>query len=133
MLIQKLDEAIRGVCPINHISIEDEDDLSTVNINFKDEATAQQKSDAQAVVEAFVYNEVKTYTPEEFFDEFTQEQWSAIKTKIKEGDINLEYLFDRLRVVDGVSADSQKTIVGVNYILSLGIINQDDVDRILGA
>ena len=48
-----LDNQINAVCPINGVAIGDAISKSTWRIDFKPEATAQQRSDAQAVVAAF--------------------------------------------------------------------------------
>lgn len=53
MLSAKLDAAIKAVCPIHGISIGRKEDKSTWRLVFKDEATAEQKAKAQAVVDAF--------------------------------------------------------------------------------
>ena len=45
MRLHKLDEAIRAICPIDGLD-------SNGNISFKDEATTQQRADAQALVAA---------------------------------------------------------------------------------
>ena len=49
----KLDQAIKAVCPIDGVSIGRKDDKLTWRIDFKPEATAQQLTNAQAVVDAF--------------------------------------------------------------------------------
>ncbi len=53
IVTSKLNAAIEAVCPIHGVSIGRKDDKATWRIDFKDEATAQQRADAQAVVEAF--------------------------------------------------------------------------------
>ena len=52
-MINKLDAAIRAVCPIHGVSIGKKDDKSTWRIDFKDEATTEQGASAQAVIDAF--------------------------------------------------------------------------------
>jgi len=52
-VIVVLDQQIKVVCPIDGVSLGRKDDKSTWRIDFKPEATAQQRTDAQAVVEAF--------------------------------------------------------------------------------
>ena len=52
-MINKLDAAIRAVCPIHGVSIGKKDDKSTWRIDFKDEATTEQRASAQAVIDAF--------------------------------------------------------------------------------
>lgn len=53
MITQRLDAAIKEVCPINGVSIGRPDDKATWRIDFAQSATAQQRADAAAVVEAF--------------------------------------------------------------------------------
>lgn len=53
MISAKLDAAIKAVCPIHGISIGRKDDKSTWRIDFKDEASAQERAAAQAVLNAF--------------------------------------------------------------------------------
>lgn len=48
-----LDLVIRAKCPIDGVSIGDQNDKSTWRIDFQPTATAQQRADAQAVVDAF--------------------------------------------------------------------------------
>ena len=48
-----LDQRLKAVAPVGGISIGDSRDKSTWRIDFKPEATAQQRADAQAVVAAF--------------------------------------------------------------------------------
>ena len=49
----KLDAAIKSVCPIHGVSIGRKDDKTTWRIDFKDEATAEQRASAQAVFDTF--------------------------------------------------------------------------------
>ena len=49
----RLDAAIKAVCPIDGVSIGHRDDRSTWRIDFREEATAQQRAAAQAVLDAF--------------------------------------------------------------------------------
>lgn len=49
----RLDEAVKAVCPIFGVSIGLPGDKTTWRISFKDEATAEQRAAAQAVVDAF--------------------------------------------------------------------------------
>lgn len=57
MIAQKLNAAIAAVCPIHGVSIGVSSgrvaDKATWRIDFKDEATTQQKAAAQAALEAF--------------------------------------------------------------------------------
>lgn len=53
MIAQKLDAAIKVVCPIFGVSIGRPDDKSTWRIDFEAQATSQQRSAAQAVLAAF--------------------------------------------------------------------------------
>lgn len=69
-------------------------------------------------------------TPDEFFTEFTFDQWRAIKTA-SITDPQIEYLLDKLRVVQIVDPASPTTIQGINYLVSQQLINQSDADRIL--
>lgn len=49
----KIDVAISAVAPIHGVSIGNVDDKKTWRIDFKDEATPEQRAAAQAVIEAF--------------------------------------------------------------------------------
>jgi hypothetical protein len=51
--IAKLDAAIKAVCPIHGVSIGRWDDRSTWRIDFKGEATPEQRAAAQSVVDSF--------------------------------------------------------------------------------
>jgi hypothetical protein len=53
MIAAKLDAALRSVCPIDGVSIGRKDDKATWRIDFKDEATSEQRTAAQAVLDAF--------------------------------------------------------------------------------
>ena len=57
MIAAKLDNAIKIVCPIHGVSIGRRDDKATWRINFKDEATEQQRLAARAVLDAFDANQ----------------------------------------------------------------------------
>ena len=52
-LISKLDVALKAVCPIHGVSIGRETDRSTWRIDFKDEATAEQRAAAGDALAAF--------------------------------------------------------------------------------
>lgn len=52
-LAAKLDAAIKAVCPIHGVSIGRLDDKATWRIDFKDEATPEQRAAAIAVIDAF--------------------------------------------------------------------------------
>jgi len=62
-----LDNKIKEVCPIYGVSVGVEGNSSSVTISFKDEATKEQKIEAQAVVDAFDWNQeiVEPLTAEE--------------------------------------------------------------------
>lgn len=47
MIAEKLDAAIKAVCPIHGVSIGRVDDKAIWRIDFKDEATAEQRSAAR--------------------------------------------------------------------------------------
>lgn len=55
--IIKLDAAIKAVCPITGVSIGDPEDKATWRIDFLPEASTEQQADAQAVVDAFAWND----------------------------------------------------------------------------
>jgi hypothetical protein len=49
----KLDQAIKAVCPIHGVSIGRADDKQTWRIDFKDEATREQREAGQSALTAF--------------------------------------------------------------------------------
>lgn len=51
-----LDEAVKVVCPITGVSIGNRSDKTTWNIDFAEAATPQQRTAAQAVIDAFDVN-----------------------------------------------------------------------------
>ena len=55
--IAKLDQAIKAVCPIAGVSIGRSYDKATWEIQFEPEASAQERSAAYDVLEAFVWDE----------------------------------------------------------------------------
>ena len=59
MIAQKLNAAIAAVCPIYGVSIGRKDDKQTWRIDFKDEATPEQRAAAVAAVDVFVTDPVK--------------------------------------------------------------------------
>jgi len=52
MNLNKLHNAIEAVCPMHSVSIGSENDKTTWQISFKDEATTEEKAAAQAVIDA---------------------------------------------------------------------------------
>jgi len=58
-IASKLNDAIRAVCPIQGVSIGNKDDKQTWRIDFKDEATTEQRAAAADVVDAFTIDPVK--------------------------------------------------------------------------
>lgn len=62
MIATKLYEAVTAVCPIDGVSIGRKDDKSTWRVDFKDEATAEQRAAARAVVDTFVFDEAAEAT-----------------------------------------------------------------------
>jgi hypothetical protein len=58
--ISKLHEDIEAVCPIHGVSVGDPTDKQTWTIHFKDEATGQEQTDAQAVVDGFDWDGEQT-------------------------------------------------------------------------
>lgn len=60
MITQKLTDAISAVAPIHGVSIGRKDDRSTWRLDFKDEATANHRADAQATLLAF---DIAPYDP----------------------------------------------------------------------
>lgn len=61
MSIEKLDAAIKAVCPIHGISVGRIQDKSTWRIDFADEATEAQRALAADVVTAYVWPAQKDY------------------------------------------------------------------------
>lgn len=55
-LVTQLDAAVRTVCPIHGVSIGRKDDKTTWRIDFVDDATPQQRTAAQALIDGFVVN-----------------------------------------------------------------------------
>jgi len=53
MITKKLYFSIAAVCPIAHLSIGDRASKATWRIDYRPEATAKQKADAQKVIDAF--------------------------------------------------------------------------------
>lgn len=53
MITAKLDTAIRAVCPIHGVSIGRAGNKATWRIDFKEEATAEQRAAAQLVLQSF--------------------------------------------------------------------------------
>jgi len=56
-IVLQLHEKIITVCPIHGVSIGRRDDKATWRIDFKDEATEQQRSAARVVLDAFDANQ----------------------------------------------------------------------------
>ena len=52
MNIVDLDVALKAVCPIVGVSIPDRADKSTWVVEFKDEATTEQRAEAQLVIDS---------------------------------------------------------------------------------
>lgn len=52
MNLTRLHELLAAVCPIDGVSIGIQDDKTTWRIDFKDEATADEKAAAQAVIDS---------------------------------------------------------------------------------
>lgn len=52
-MIEQLTKALGQIAPIHGVSIGRRNDKSTWRIDFKDEATAEQRAAAQAVIDAF--------------------------------------------------------------------------------
>jgi len=50
-MLKKIHAAIEEIAPIHGISMPNPEDKTSWVVNFKDEATAQQKADAQAVID----------------------------------------------------------------------------------
>ena len=61
--IVELDQALKAVCPIDGVSIGKSEDKSTWRIDFMPEATDQQKTDASAVMAAFIVAELPPPVP----------------------------------------------------------------------
>lgn len=54
----QLHNEISKVCPIVGVSIGDENDKATWRIDFKNEATKEQKQKAMTILNSFVYEEI---------------------------------------------------------------------------
>lgn len=53
----RLDAAVKAACPILGVSVGTQGDSSSVRINFDPSATTQQRTDAQAAVDAFDWSD----------------------------------------------------------------------------
>ena len=72
----------------------------------------------------------KVYTPSEFFDLFTIEEWRSIKAASKIND-DVEYWLDKLRVTQSVNTTDVNTISGIKQMVSSGLLTQKRADEIL--
>ena len=52
-----LDQLIKAVCPIHGVSFDKLDDKSTWRVDYKDEATSEQKDKAKEIINKFIWND----------------------------------------------------------------------------
>jgi hypothetical protein len=55
MIQFQVQKAVDDVCPNDGVSFPDIDDKTTWRVSFKSESTAQQRTNAQAAIDAFIY------------------------------------------------------------------------------
>lgn len=55
-MLDRLDQAIKAVCPIDGISVSETDEGRRVRIDFQPEATSGRRNAAQAIVDAWDWN-----------------------------------------------------------------------------
>lgn len=81
MNIMKLDEAIKAAAPVTGVHVADPNDRTTWVIDFKPEATSQQKIDAQNILNAFINPPDEIFVPlTKFLSLFTKSEETFIFT-----------------------------------------------------
>lgn len=128
LTIADLDAAIKAVCPIHGVSPRED---GTHRIDFRDDATQEQRLAAEYVVANFDWNAPRPWemSAEEFSDLFTDDELAAIQTSTNPHVIRLRTILQTRR--DPVRQNSQKLIGGIGLLVQLGILTQLRADRIL--
>ena len=124
MQLNKLHNAIEAVCPLHGISIRDASDKTTWSISFKDEATAEERAAAQAVIDAAelsIWNDPITVSSYEFLNRFTQTERTAIRSST---DANVQDFISLVQAAQIVDFSDEKTLEGMACLVSLGLVTE---------
>lgn len=82
---KELHEAIASVCPIDGVSIGDKNDKTKWRVSYKPEATPQQLTAAQGVIDAFVWDE----TPDDPSDSDKRDRTTRVLIKMIADALNI--------------------------------------------
>lgn len=128
LTIADLDIAIKAVCPIDGVS---GSPGGSMRIDYRPEATSEQRSAAEAVLASFDWNASPPWemSAEEFSNLFSDDELAAIQTSTNPHVIRLRTILQTRR--DPVRQDSTKLTDGIGLLVQLGILTQPRADRIL--
>ncbi len=130
--LSKLDAQLKAVAPIHGVSIGKLDDKATWRVDFKPEATAEQRQAAQAVIDAAdvetIFLPPRVWTPFEFFSKFTAAEKKLLKASTDE---NIDDFRTNIALYQVVYPDSPEMQAAMSYLVSLGIITAERKAAIL--
>jgi len=131
MKLNKLHNAITAVCPIHGVSIGDETDKTTWTISFKDEATDEEKTAAQAIIDAVdvsILDDPVTVSSYEFLNRFTSDERAAIRASTNTSVQDFVCLVQAAQIVD---FSDETALEGMAYLVSVGLITEARKNEIL--
>jgi hypothetical protein len=132
MNLFKLHNAIKKVCPIHGVSIgKDVTDKTKWQISFKDEATADQRTAAQGIIDAAelsILDDPVTVSSYEFLNRFTQAERIAIRAST---DVYVQDFITLVQAAQVVNTSNETMIAGMAYLVTLGLLTSERKDEIL--
>jgi len=131
MQLNKLHNAIEAVCPLHGISIRDASDKTTWSISFKDEATAEERAAAQAVIDAAdlsILDDPVTYMTREFKNRFTTGEQDAI---LASSDATVKRIWFDFATSTVIEIDNEDTISGMEYLVTAELLTEARKNEIL--
>jgi hypothetical protein len=128
--VTRLNAAIAAVCPIDGVSVGTIGDPATVRIDYRPEATTEQRAAAQAALAAFDWNRDPMIWPYDFLDRFTNTELTAIQTSV---DANVIRFRTKIQtMVSQIDLDHSDTIGGLGHLTLISILAPGRAEAIRG-
>lgn len=126
-MLDALDQAIKAVCPIDGISVSDR---KVTKIDFRPEASAEQRAAAQAVVDAWDWDAPSPISlyPYELMKLLRPEQLLAIMTSMDPVIIILRTQLQT--IVSPIPMNGEEMQQGMMYLASQGILTVEEVTKL---
>lgn len=127
-MLGQLHDAVALVCPIEGLV---QHSTGTIEIQFKDEATPEQRAAAQHIVDNWIDPpERRLVWALDFLDRFPETTQLAVVAAAQTNPA-IRLWYDRLLANGSVDLDNPRLIAGLNAMRDAGLMTQEMIDKAL--